>query len=219
MADEPECGGRPLPTFTTLPIRACSDKRLTGTDLRVLGVIGFHDRRSLVRGAGAGCFAGQRVIARRAGLDRKNVRLSIERLVKFGYLQRTERTSTKRGYVLRVIEADENAPAEPTGGAETPYAHDEDDFDDFEQGGQEPPQVGGQEPPHRGLGDPHNRTVRDLAKARTDSPEGARSLQTATDEGFPDQDTTARDLPECKALQVVAIAGANLLGSNRDLAH
>jgi hypothetical protein len=84
MGDQSEGGGRPQPTFTTLPIRACADKRLTGTDLRVLGVIGFHDRRSLARGAGAGCFAGQRIIAQRAGLDRKNVRLSIERLVTLG---------------------------------------------------------------------------------------------------------------------------------------
>lgn len=120
MADAQEGNGRSAPTFTTLPIRACSDKRLTGTDLRVLGVIGFHDRRSIARGAGAGCFAGQRLISQRAGLDRKNVRLSIERLVTLGYLERTERQTEKRGYVLRVIEVDPNSPSAPIGGADTP---------------------------------------------------------------------------------------------------
>jgi hypothetical protein len=101
-------------------IRACSDKRLTGTGLRVLGVIGFHDRRSIARGAGAGCFAGQRLIAQRAGLDRKDVRQSIERLVTLGYLDRTERASEKGGYVLRVIEVDPDAPAENDRGCRNP---------------------------------------------------------------------------------------------------
>lgn len=182
MGDQQAGGGRPPPSFTTLPIRACSDKRLTGTDLRVLGVISFHDRRSLARGLGAGCFAGQRIIAQRAGLDRKNVRQSIERLVMLGYLERTERASEKRGYVLRVIEVDPNSPPDAIGGAETPYVYDDDEAVDYFEGVQEPPQAGVQEPPHRGLGNPHNRTIRDLAEARRDSPEGARFSQTACDD-------------------------------------
>lgn len=182
MGEQQAGGGRPPPTFTTLPIRACSDKRLTGTDLRVLGVISFHDRRSLARGVGAGCFAGQRIIAQRAGLDRKNVRLSIERLVQFGYLDRQERASEKRGYVLRVIEVDPNAPADPIGGAGTPYADDDDEAVDYFEGVQEPPQAGVQEPPHRGCGDPHNRDLRDLVETRRDSTEVAHFSQSACDD-------------------------------------
>lgn len=218
MADDQDGRGRSPPTFTTLPIRACSDKRLTGTDLRVLGVIGFHDRRSIARGAGAGCFAGQRLIAQRAGLDRKNVRQSIERLVTLGYLERTERASEKGGYVLRVIEVDPSAPAEPIGGAGTPYADDDDDFHSFEQGVQEPPRQGVQEPPHRGLGDPLNRDIRDLAKARRDSPQGAHLCEGAGEKGFPGKDVKATVSPEAHHLMIVATIAANLLGSNRELA-
>jgi DNA-binding MarR family transcriptional regulator/transcriptional regulator with XRE-family HTH domain len=219
MADDQEGRSRPPPSFTTLPIRACSDKRLTGTDLRVLGVIGFHDRRSLARGVGAGCFAGQRIIAQRAGLDRKNVRLSIERLVTLGYLERTERASEKRGYVLRVIEVDENAPVEPIGGAGTPYPDEDDDFHSFEQGVQEPPQAGVQEPPHRGLGDPHNRTTRDLAKAITDSPEGAHFSQSASaSEEVHGETVCAKTDAQSILLKFSTMFAANVLGSQRALA-
>lgn len=220
MGDQPEGGGRPPPTFTTLPIRACSDKRLTGTDLRVLGVIGFHDRRSLARGAGAGCFAGQRMIAQRAELDRKNVRLSIERLVSFGYIDRTERASAKRGYVLRVIEVDETATVEPIGGAETPYAHEEDDFDDFEQGVQEPPREGAQEPPHRGCGDPQNRELRDLVETIRDSTEVAHFSQSASDEIPSSQLGDSSNVEICSGeLRFLVMMAANILGSQAALHH
>lgn len=220
MVEHAEDGGRRPPTFTTLPIRACSDKRLTGTDLRVLGVISFHDRRSLARGVGAGCFAGQRIIAQRTGLDRKNVRQSIERLVTLGYLERTERASEKRGYVLRVIEVDPNSPADPIGGAETPYAADDDEPVDYLEGVQEPPHAGVQEPPHRGLGNPHNRTIRDLAKAITDSPEGARFSRTAcAAENVHQAKAASPDLaPHIRRLKFDTMFAANVLGSQRALA-
>lgn len=211
MADDQDGRGRSPPTFTTLPIRACSDKRLTGTDLRVLGVIGFHDRRSIARGAGAGCFAGQRLIAQRAGLDRKNVRQSIERLVTLGYLERTERASEKGGYVLRVIEVDPSAPAEPIGGAGTPYADDDDDFHSFEQGVQEPP--------HRGLGNPLNRDIRDLAKARRDSPEGAHFSQSASaPEEVHGETVCAKTDAHRTKLKFSTLFAANVLGSQHALA-
>lgn len=220
MGDQQAGGGRPPPTFTTLPIRACSDKRLTGTDLRVLGVISFHDRRSLARGVGAGCFAGQRIIAQRAGLDRKNVRQSIERLVMLGYLERTERASEKRGYVLRVIEVDPNSPLDAIGGAETPYADDDDEAVDCFEGVQEPPQAGVQEPPHRGLGNPPKRTIRDLAKAITDSPEGARFSQTAcaAEEAHQAKAASPDLAPHVRQLKFDTIFAANVLGSQRALA-
>jgi DNA-binding MarR family transcriptional regulator/transcriptional regulator with XRE-family HTH domain len=219
MADDQEGRSRPPPSFTTLPIRACSDKRLTGTDLRVLGVIGFHDRRSLARGVGAGCFAGQRIIAQRAGLDRKNVRLSIERLVTLGYLERTERASEKRGYVLRVIEVDENAPVELIGGAGTPYPDGDNETVDFSEGVQEPPHEGAQEPPHRGLGDPQNRVTTDLAKARRDSPEGAHFSQSASAcEGACAEKVGANTDAQSIRLKFSTMFAANVLGSQRELA-
>lgn len=218
MGDQQAGGGRPPPTFTTLPIRACSDKRLTGTDLRVLGVISFHDRRSLARGVGAGCFAGQRIIAQRAGLDRKNVRLSIERLVQFGYLDRQERASEKRGYVLRVIEVDPNAPADPIGGAGTPYADDDDEAVDYFEGVQEPPQAGVQEPPHRGCGDPHNRDLRDLVETRRDSTEVAHFSQSASDEISTRQSEELSTGAICQGeLRFLVIIAANILGSHAAL--
>lgn len=71
-------------------------------------------------------------------------------------------------------------------------------------------------PPDRGLGDPPKRDIRDLAKAKRDSLQEAHFHESAS--GFADEHVSAKASPDIHRLKFVAIIGANLLGSNQELA-
>lgn len=165
MADQLDQTALAEPTFTTCPWRAVRDKALTGTDLRVLLVIGFHDRRSLQKGDANGCFAGQRTLAAEAGIDRKNLRLSIEKLVRYGYVDRKSRTDGGRGNVLRIIET--------AAGPGTPYPTDQ-------EGVSTPPSTGVSTPPHRGSPHPPNRTIRETGRDQESSTPSNRQDESAS---------------------------------------
>lgn len=108
MADNPAPAKRE-PTFTTAPARAIADRRLHETDFRVLLTIALFDRRSLARGKGAGCFVSLNKLAERADMQSRQLRRSVDRLVKFGYVERSPRGEIWQGYVLRVIEEGEDS--------------------------------------------------------------------------------------------------------------
>lgn len=97
--------------FTTLPARAIEDSRLTALDLRALALIGWHDRRSMVRG-GSGCFAEHAGMAARLGVDATSFSRTLSRLVSLGYVVRERQGDDRRRKTLRVTyEAETTCPA------------------------------------------------------------------------------------------------------------
>lgn len=91
-------------TFTTLPVRSLADDRLSAMDLRTLGAIALHDRRSLARHGGAGCWASNPTLAGHLGCSERSLLRSVSRLLAWGYLVREEAAPGKSGRVLRIIE-------------------------------------------------------------------------------------------------------------------
>lgn len=94
--------------FTTLPVRAIADTRLTALELRCLAVIALHDGMSTVRGTGAGCYARSATLAELARTDISNFSKALSRLTKFGYVIREPQQNDRRRFTHRVIYGDEN---------------------------------------------------------------------------------------------------------------
>lgn len=88
--------------FTTAPVRAIGDKRLTALELRVLLVIAEYDGMSLVKGSGSGCYAKLATLAERLQTDISNLSKAVSRLAKLGYVLK-ERQNDGRRSTLRVI--------------------------------------------------------------------------------------------------------------------
>ena len=95
--------------FTTLPVRAIADTRLTALDLRCLAVIALHDGMSLIRGTGAGCYARSSTLAELAHTDISNFSKSLSRLIKFDYVVREPQQNDRRRFTHRVIYSGENS--------------------------------------------------------------------------------------------------------------
>lgn len=86
-----------------LPLRAISDQRLSGLDLRTLACVAAHDRMSLARGDGQGCWASHETLSRRIGCNYINLGKSIKKLGDLGYLVREKPTfGDRRGHVYRI---------------------------------------------------------------------------------------------------------------------
>jgi len=149
--------------FSTCPTRAISDARLNGTDLRVLLVIGLYDRRSLAKCEGDGCFAGQRTLAEQIGIDRKNLRQSIKKLVQIGYLKRSK-SPGKRGDLLQIIESEGGTETPGKGGLSTPYSQPHDQIPSDLAGVTSPPTTGVPVPPDRGSPNPPKRIIKETIR-------------------------------------------------------
>jgi hypothetical protein len=89
--------------FAATPLRAIGDMALTGTDLRTLLAISFHDRRSIPNGKGRGCVASSATLAREVGTDITTISRSVSKLVKLGYVQKEPQPADKRKHTLRVL--------------------------------------------------------------------------------------------------------------------
>jgi DNA-binding MarR family transcriptional regulator len=89
--------------FAAAPLRAIGDMALTGTDLRTLLAISFHDRRSLPRGKGRGCVASNATLALEVGTDITTISRSVSKLVKLGYVHKEPQPADKRKHALRVL--------------------------------------------------------------------------------------------------------------------
>ncbi|WP_374411955.1 MarR family transcriptional regulator [Novosphingobium colocasiae] len=89
--------------FTTLPVRAIGDTRLTALELRCLMVIALHDGMSLVRGTGLGCYARTATLAQLARTDITNFSKAVSRLIKLEYVVREKQREDARRSTLRVL--------------------------------------------------------------------------------------------------------------------
>jgi DNA-binding MarR family transcriptional regulator len=95
--------------FATLPLRALSDATLSALDLRVLAVIGLHDRLSRLRGKGAGCWAGNETLARECNCRLDSLSVVVTRLKAKGYILRDKDPTNRRKRVYRVVHDDRAA--------------------------------------------------------------------------------------------------------------
>lgn len=156
-----------------MPTRALSDKRLGATDFRVLGIIGQHDRRSLAKGSGAGCFSSMNSLARRLDMDVRQLGRSVDKLVSLGYLERTPRGEKWQGYTFRVIEEGEDSKVPRGEGSAIPTPN-KASIDDPSP---DCPYVGTDQSSGLGQHGPHNkRAVREPVR---DSAEAAHFYQNA----------------------------------------
>lgn len=96
MAKEPDF-------FAPAPMRAIGDPGLTGTDLRTLLAISFHDRRSIPQGKGRGCVASNTTLSKEVGTDITTISRSISKLVRLGYVVKEAQESDRRKHTIRVI--------------------------------------------------------------------------------------------------------------------
>ncbi len=69
--------------FAALPVRACSDKRLTGGHWRVLRIIAYHDRFNRNN---RGCYIKHQKMAEMIGSSRSSVTEWLRDLLAWGYL-------------------------------------------------------------------------------------------------------------------------------------
>lgn len=89
--------------FAAAPMRAIGDPGLTGTDLRTLLAISFHDRRSIPQGKGRGCVASNTTLAKEVGTDITTISRSISKLVRLGYVVKEAQPNDRRKHTIRVI--------------------------------------------------------------------------------------------------------------------
>jgi len=89
--------------FCPFPLHAIEDQRLTLLELRVLGVISYHDRLSIPRGKGQGAWVAQQKIAEKIGAHFTSVSSAIANLAKLGYLTGERHPLNRRLRVYRVI--------------------------------------------------------------------------------------------------------------------
>jgi hypothetical protein len=86
-----------------LPMRAAVDTRQSATDLRLMMVVGWHDRGSLTSGVGAGCTASTKTLAAEVGCDYYTLIKRRKHLEETGYFQLEPRQGGKRLEVIRVV--------------------------------------------------------------------------------------------------------------------
>ena len=90
-------------SFAPIPPRAIGDKRLTGSHFRVLAAIAMHDRLSMSRKAGQGCWASNKRLAELTNLNYSNLSTALIQLGEWGYLNREPHPLNKRTRIYRVI--------------------------------------------------------------------------------------------------------------------
>lgn len=91
------------PQFGAVPNRAFWDRRLTDRDVRNLGVVAAHDRLSSVTGKGQGAWASHARFAALAGTEYSRFSVSINKLLKLGYLDRQPLATDRRKFTYRVL--------------------------------------------------------------------------------------------------------------------
>jgi biotin operon repressor len=126
-------------------------------------MIGVYDRRSLAIGEGEGCFASQRTLAEGVGIDRKNVRESIKKLVNLGYIKKDKRPG-KRGDLLQIIEVIGGSYTPDSGGQATPDDTRSPNLSELKKGVSVPPAMGVPIPPLRGSPNPPKRELKETRK-------------------------------------------------------
>ena len=94
------------PQFGAVPNRAFWDRRLTDRDVRNLGVVAAHDRLSSVTGKGQGAWASHARFAALAGTEYSRFSVSINKLLKLGYLDRQPLATDRRKFTYRVLYTD-----------------------------------------------------------------------------------------------------------------
>lgn len=95
--------------FTTLPVRAIADTRLSALEIRCLAVIALHDGMSTVRGAGAGCYARSATLAALVDTDITRFSRAVSKLIKLDYLVKEPQQNDRRRFTLRVLYGDDNS--------------------------------------------------------------------------------------------------------------
>jgi hypothetical protein len=75
---------------------------MSASHFRVGGVIAAHDRMSIPRGTGAGCYASHKTIAKKANVNYSNLSTIMADLIKWGYVTRTRSENVKVRFVYRI---------------------------------------------------------------------------------------------------------------------
>lgn len=92
------------PSYTSpMPMRAAVDTRLSASALRLIMAVAWHDRMSLMAGAGAGCIAANKTLAHEIGCDYTTLIKLRKHCEETGYFQLEPRHGGKRLEVIRVI--------------------------------------------------------------------------------------------------------------------
>lgn len=95
MATEPE-----KRFFCALPGRMLGDKRLNGSDWKVLAVISSRDRMGR---NGQGCWEEPKRMAARLGMEIKSFHRSVSKLIKLEYLEAKPRENDARKKIYKII--------------------------------------------------------------------------------------------------------------------
>lgn len=95
-------GGRER-IFSTIPVRAIGDDRLSALDLRALVAISIFDGMSQIKTNKPGCYASAATLAAMLKVDITSFSRSLSRLAKLGYILRERQQSDRRRQTLRVI--------------------------------------------------------------------------------------------------------------------
>jgi hypothetical protein len=93
----------PQSAFAAIPERAIGDARLNGSHWRALAAIALHDRLSARRKQGAGCYASNKTLSERSGLNYTNFSTIVRELGLWGYIVSTPHPINRRTRVYRVI--------------------------------------------------------------------------------------------------------------------
>lgn len=96
----------PKNNFAALPERAIGDARLTCSHWRVLAAIALHDRLSARRKQGAGCYASNKTLSEKCGINYSNFSTVVRQLGLWGYIVSAPHPISKRTRVYRVIYGD-----------------------------------------------------------------------------------------------------------------
>jgi hypothetical protein len=99
----------PRALFAAIPVKAIGDHRLTASHFRVLAAIAEHDRLSKSRGKGAGCYASNKTLAEKCGVNYSNFSTVATELGRWGYIVSAPHPISRRTRVYRVIYDDADA--------------------------------------------------------------------------------------------------------------
>jgi hypothetical protein len=86
-----------------VPARAAGDNRLHGSHFRALVAIAAHDRLSDERGKGAGCYASNKTLSAKCGINYANFSTVVNQLGMWGYIKSAPHPISRRTRVYRVI--------------------------------------------------------------------------------------------------------------------
>jgi len=91
------------PQFAAIPCRVLDNARLTASHWRLLAAVCYHDRLSLSRGKGQGCWACHGTLAKKANVHYSNVSTLVGDFLAWGILTREPFPGDGRRHVYRVV--------------------------------------------------------------------------------------------------------------------